>query len=73
MYGSSFFFFFFLQRILVSGLGVLFYIITTIILLAYYLGSDKVSRRILAAGLIALVNTVVFGGDCYFTSKYLTE
>lgn len=62
----------FTQSIIISGAATASFLVATVIMCSNYMAND-VSRRILAASLIALLNALIYGADCFFTCKYVTE
>jgi hypothetical protein len=63
-----------LQRAVIGGVGAFFNFVTAIILIGNYWNSDytSVSRRVLAAGLITFINTVIFGTDSFCSRKFIS-
>ena len=63
----------FKQTIIISGIATVFYVVSAVIMFGYYMAEYNVSRRILAAAFITLLDAVIFGADCFFTCKYVPE
>ncbi|XP_065201161.1 uncharacterized protein LOC135832094 [Planococcus citri] len=59
--------------ITISAVATAFHVVAAIIMFGYYLAETNVSRRILAAAFITLLDAVIFGADCFFTCRYIPE